>query len=79
MWDALKALGSRVSSTKKEEKIEDKENQGKVLVGNRTSWAVVEAIGKDIVKAVKSPVMDAKAIKNEVSVMVSVAENRETS
>jgi Xaa-Pro aminopeptidase len=47
---------------------QDKEDLGKVLVGNRTSWAVVEAIGKDNVKATRSPVMDAKAIKNEVSI-----------
>ncbi len=71
VWDALKALGSGVSSSTSGEKTADKEDQGKVLIGNRTSWAVVEAIGKDSVKAVKSPVMDAKSIKNEVSVWTS--------
>ncbi|KAI0674634.1 Creatinase/aminopeptidase [Trametes maxima] len=44
-------------------------NKGsKVLVSDKASLAVAEAIGKDNITVVRSPVTDLKAIKNEVEV-----------
>lgn len=38
---------------------------GKVLVGNKASLVIVDTLGEDRVSLVRSPVADAKSIKNE--------------
>lgn len=44
----------------------NEEGEEKVLVSNKTSWALVEALGgKKKVDIIRSPVEDAKAVKNE--------------
>lgn len=55
----------------KPEKAEPKEaiqKTDKVLIGNKTSWAVANALGEDNVEARRSWVEDAKARKNAVEI-----------
>ncbi|KAI0634735.1 Creatinase/aminopeptidase [Trametes polyzona] len=54
----LTRLGAELSAHK----------DSKVLVSDKASLAVAEAIGKDHITVVRSPVTDLKAIKNEVEV-----------
>ncbi|OJT08305.1 hypothetical protein TRAPUB_844 [Trametes pubescens] len=58
-FPALTRLGSELQA---------KNNSGKVLVSDKASLAVAEAIGKDYITVLRSPVTDLKAIKNEVEI-----------
>ncbi|EIW51638.1 Creatinase/aminopeptidase [Trametes versicolor FP-101664 SS1] len=58
-FPALTHLGSELQASK---------NSGKVLVSDKASLAVAEAIGKDYITVLRSPVTDLKAIKNEVEI-----------
>ena len=54
------------SSTQKSDETDSKERP-KFLTSNRASWALNKALGgEDCVEEVRSPITDAKAIKNEV-------------
>ncbi len=72
VWTALKSLGetaqSRIDQVEDEAETtsEEKEAGGKVLIGKKTSAAVVNAIGEDRTHTARSPITDAKSIKNEV-------------
>ncbi|KAG8964115.1 hypothetical protein FRC03_002189 [Tulasnella sp. 419] len=50
------------------QKLSEATGPTKVLIGNRASLAVANAIGEKNVSIVKSPVQDAKAIKNDVEI-----------
>ncbi|KAH6671634.1 metallopeptidase family M24 [Plectosphaerella plurivora] len=64
-YDAIyEAAGSlRVESTPRAESVQ---RENKMLISSKTSWALKEALGGDeAVEEVRSPVGDAKAVKNE--------------
>ncbi|BGP10131.1 hypothetical protein JCM10049v2_006014 [Rhodotorula toruloides] len=44
------------------------ETKGMVVTDSKSSWAIVERLGEDNVKIVKSPVETAQAVKNEVEI-----------
>lgn len=60
-YEAIFQDATSLAATKAERKT------GKFLVSNKASWALVQALGgEESVEIVRSPVEDAKAIKNEV-------------
>lgn len=57
-------------STQARQAADDDTTPKKWLVSNRTSWALTQALGGDsTVEVVRSPVEDAKAIKNETEIV----------
>src|SRR5262245_47708005 len=48
------------------EKIDPEDRDSRVFVSNKCSWALTIHLGEKIVREGRSPVQDAKAVKNEV-------------
>ncbi|RSH90625.1 hypothetical protein EHS25_001230 [Saitozyma podzolica] len=75
VWTSLETLSQVVKEDESKEKDKDNKDKGekivktdKVLIGNKTSWAVAKAMGEDLVEVRRSMVEEAKAIKNATEV-----------
>lgn len=64
VFEDAKAMGESLSTS--DDGRETKSPRSKFLVSNKTSWALISSLGgEDNVEEVRSPIGDAKAIKNE--------------
>ncbi|KAI9791968.1 MAG: hypothetical protein M1816_003237 [Peltula sp. TS41687] len=69
IFDEAQVLGSSNSVAANSNGSNVKSRKQKFLVSTRTSWALIQSLGgEDSVEEVRSPICDAKAIKNDVEI-----------